>query len=443
MFAIEPMVAMYSVTQLNRHIRQWLERDVGVVGVTGEISNLSQPSSGHVYFTLKDQTAQLRCVYFKPYHPRQNAPILEHGQHIVVRGRLSVYEARGDYQLIVESLALEGLGDLYQQYEKLKNKLAALGWFEAARKRPIPRFPQCIGVVTSPHAAAWRDIMATLAIRYPLAEVVLYPSDVQGKLAAPQLRAALEKANAQGRCDVVILARGGGSLEDLWAFNDEALALAIKNSTIPVICGIGHETDFTIADFVADWRAATPTAAAQVATPDQADLMRLLTTLQQRLRDHIRAFITQKQNVLQRYQTHLTSPHRAIATHVQTLDYLERRLQAAWPQRMTQMTHQLNTLTTRMHAQHPQRVIQNTLARVNAWEVYFFQWIRQYIELLKKDLHRQASTLNAVSPLATLERGYAVATQQGHVMIDAQQVNVNEPLDVRLARGALRCRVII
>ena len=301
------MTTILTVTQLNRHVRTYLEYEMGEVNVSGEISNLSKPVSGHVYFTLKDATAQVKCVYFRNRH-NQASHGMQNGQQVIARGKLSLYEARGDYQLIVEQLDEAGQGDLYRQFELLKVKLAALGLFDAVRKKPLPRIPDCIGVISSATGAALQDILTTLGRRFPLIPVIVYPSDVQGKQAAPQLVKALQRANHEKRCDVIILARGGGSIEDLWAFNDECLAHAIASSRIPIVSGVGHETDFTIADFVADLRAATPTAAAESVVPDRLDLMARLQTIQGALISAIARFIKHKQLLLAHEVQKIASP---------------------------------------------------------------------------------------------------------------------------------------
>ena len=241
---------VFTVSELNRRVRDWLESNVDIVHVEGEVSNLSKPSSGHLYFSLKDSAAQIRCAYFRNRHRQPLSKPLENGQKLLVVGKLTLYETRGDYQLLVYEVSQAGLGNLHQQFERLKAALAAKGLFDAQHKKALPTYPACIGIVTSKHAAALRDILATLARRYPLAEIKLYPSEVQGKQAPLQLINAIRQANLEGQCDVLILARGGGSIEDLWAFNDEQLAYSIAESYIPIVSGVGHEVDFTITDLL-------------------------------------------------------------------------------------------------------------------------------------------------------------------------------------------------
>lgn len=386
-----------TVSQLNRHVRRWLEEDIGLVSVQGEVSNLSKPASGHCYFSLKDSGAQLRCVFFKNRHTAHSKQILQHGQQLILRGTLSVYEARGDYQLIVESVEAAGEGDLYQKYEALKLKLTALGLFDPARKKTWPAYPNSIGLITSPTGAAIRDVLTTLARRFPLAAVRVYPSDVQGKQAAPQLVQAIQRANHEAYCDVLLLVRGGGSLEDLWSFNNEELAYAIAESKLPIISGVGHETDFTIADFVADYRAATPTAAAETVTPDQAQLQAHCERLHQRMRIAIQRFLEQQRKHLTYASKNLRAPKYLLQSHSQTLDYLIRQLYTVLP---------------------------------------------RCIDEKKQTLHQLTLRLQALSPLATLHRGYAIATQDQHVLRRSQDASIGSKLSLQLDEGRLTCEVI-
>ena len=386
-----------TVSQLNRHVRHWLEEDIGLISVQGEVSNLSKPASGHCYFSLKDTGAQLRCVFFKNRHTATSKTILQHGQQLILRGLLSVYEARGDYQLIVQSVEAAGEGDLYRKFEELKIKLAALGLFDSARKKTWPAYPNTIGLITSPTGAAIRDVLTTLERRFPLANIRVYPSDVQGKQAPPQLIQAIKQANHDACCDVLLLVRGGGSLEDLWAFNDEALAYTIAESVTPIISGVGHETDFTIADFVADHRAATPTAAAETVTPDHAQLFEHCTRLNQRLRVAAKRLLAQHKQHLKHASERLRSPEYLLHSHSQTLDYLSKQLHSLLPMRLAEK---------------------------------------------KQALQQLALTLNALSPLATLNRGYAIAKLGTHVLRCVEDAPIGSNINLQLAKGALQCEVI-
>ena len=414
---------------------------MGEVCVAGEISNFIKPASGHVYFTLKDASAQIRCVYFRNRHASGDNTGFQNGQQVLANGKLSLYEARGDYQLIVEQLNDAGLGDLYRQFEALKLKLAALGLFDPARKKSLPRFPDCIGVITSSSGAALHDILTTLARRFPLIPIRVYASDVQGKQAPSQLIKALQRANLEARCDVLILARGGGSIEDLWAFNDEQLAHAIANSRIPIVSGIGHETDFTIADFVADFRAATPTAAAETVTPDWLDFMARLNVIQASLMKAMSRFIQHKRLLLSHQIQTIASPGRLIRTHWQTLDYLDRQLHRALQQNLAHKQHRLHLAMTRIQACHPRMLYQQAQLRVRRLETDLIQAMTVIFTERKQRLLTQMATLHAVSPLATLDRGYALATFHQQVLTDSQSVKLGDVIDVRLARGRLVCEV--
>ncbi|TAL59385.1 MAG: exodeoxyribonuclease VII large subunit, partial [Legionella sp.] len=427
-----PMTVL-TVSQLNKQVKSYLEQELGIVHVEGELSNLSKPSSGHFYFTLKDSSAQIRCVFFKNRHGDSIAKQLSDGLHVVASGRLSLYEARGDYQLIVEELSEAGLGALYQQFEALKLKLAAEGLFRQERKKPIPHMPQTIGVITSPSGAAIRDILSTLARRFPLAKVLVYPSEVQGQTASQQLIKALERANADKHCDVLILARGGGSIEDLWAFNHEQLARQIAASQIPVVSGVGHETDFTIADFVADYRAETPTAAATAVTPDAEELLFTLTHCIHRLRVAMNRIMGNCQLRLGHLTDKMASPKRAIITHWQTLDYSEKQLRNCMLQIIRHKSQHLRLCLTQLHAQNPQLEIAHTQQTLQQLQLRLSQQMELIIKNLRSNLTTYLATLHAVSPLATLDRGYAIATVDKKVLYSASEAKVGDSILVRLA----------
>jgi exodeoxyribonuclease VII large subunit len=398
--ATPPARTVYSVTQLNREVRTLLESGIGSIWIQGEISNLARPSSGHWYFSLKDRDAQLRCAMFRQRNALARfAP--KEGQLVLAYGRVSLYEPRGDYQLLVELMEDAGLGALQRAFEDLKARLAAEGLFAPERKRALPIAPCRIGVITSPTGAAIRDILHILARRFPAASVLIYPAPVQGAAAASALIAALELAGARAECEVLILARGGGSLEDLWAFNDERLARAILRSPIPVVTGIGHEIDFTIADFVADLRAATPSAAAQAVVPDASVWLHRLEQLATR-------FVAAARRTLKGEQARLQA--------------LLRRLQQAHPgTRLLQHSQRLDELETRL-----------TLA------------LRSHLAAGAARLDSAARALQAVSPLATLGRGFAVVTRSadGALVTAAEQLAVGERFDARLAHGSLHATVL-
>ncbi|BCA95040.1 exodeoxyribonuclease 7 large subunit [Legionella antarctica] len=434
-------ISVMSVSQLNRQVKNHLENELGTVHVEGEVSNLSKPFSGHFYFTLKDSNAQIRCVFFKSRHVGSLATKLADGLQLVASGKLSLYEARGDYQLIVEQVTESGLGKLYQQFEELKNKLAAEGLFLQSRKKPLPAIPKTIGVITSTNGAAIRDILATLVRRFPLATILIYPSDVQGSTASFQLIKALQAANTDLRCDVLILARGGGSLEDLWAFNDEQLARQIAASLIPIVSGVGHETDFTIADFVADYRAETPTAAAAAVTPDCIELFNILDNALSRLKVAVNRSIQGHQLKLNHLMDKISSPKKNVAVYWQTLDYLERRLMTHLAHMINRKKNQLHLVSTQLHAKNPGTLIEQTQIRLMQISAHLAQQIQIKINHLKYQLNTNLSMLHAVSPLATLDRGYAIATIKHKVLFTTQQVQIGDTIEVQLAKGNLACEI--
>lgn len=431
-----------TVSQLNRQVKSYLEHELGTVHVEGEVSNLSKPSSGHFYFTLKDQSAQIKCVFFKNRHTQPLSASLKEGQHLVASGTLSLYEARGDYQLIVDKLTDAGLGQLYQQFEQLKKALAAEGLFNPERKKSIPKIPKTIGVITSPSGAALQDILSTLARRYPLAPVLIYPSEVQGATASQQLIKALQNANTDKRCDVLILARGGGSIEDLWAFNNEQLAREIARSEIPIVSGVGHETDFTIADFVADYRAETPTAAATKVTPDSQELQQFINNIMTRMHQAVTKKTQSQQMLLNNLIHKISSPKQAIASHWQTLDYLERQLYSSVLKNMNQKQHQLNLVLTQLQAKNPINQLQEIKTQVNQLMAQLKQQLSIKISSCRYQLNNYLATLHAVSPLATLDRGYAIATKNEKVLRTTKDMEVGDTIEVRLTKARLTCSVI-
>lgn len=430
-----------TVTQLNRHIRSLLEHEMGEVTVEGEVSNLNKPSSGHFYFSLKDAFSQLRCVYFRNRHTH-GLITLQNGQQILARGTLSLYEARGDFQLIVEEFREAGQGNLHQQFERLKAKLAALGLFESTRKKAIVRFPQVIGVITSANGAALRDILTTLARRFPIANVIVYPSEVQGKQAPQQLIAALQQANQEKRCHVLILARGGGSIEDLWAFNDERLAYAIADSHIPIVAGVGHETDFTIADFVADLRAPTPTAAAEAVTPDKKDLLVILSTLETRLSAAIKRYIRHQHLLLGHALQKINSPEHMVCSYWQTLDYLQSQLGRAARHILAQKHHQLHLAMAHLNATNPALLLQQARKQLHHLENNLNYQIATLLHQYKQRLTTLLATLHAVSPLATLDRGYAIVTHHHKIVFDSRNIHEGDVINIQLAKGTLQGKII-
>lgn len=386
---------VWAVSELNRYLRQLLESDYRLqdLWVTGETSNLSRPASGHMYFTLKDAEASLRCVMWRP-DVAALAFVPRDGQAIEAHGRISIYEAGGQYQLYADTIRPAGEGALFQEFLRLKAKLEAEGLFAPERKRPLPAWPRKIGVVTSPTGAALRDVLNVLRRRFPIAEIIVAPTPVQGVEAPAGIIASLEALNRYSRPDVILLVRGGGSLEDLQAFNDEAVARAVAASKVPVVSGVGHETDFTIADFVADRRAPTPSAAAEIATPDRSEILPLIDGAR-------RGLASALQGQLQRHRW-------AIAELRSTLALASPRARVANArQRVDELAHRASTV------------------------------LRHDLALWRADAHGLSQALRAVDPMAVLSRGYAVVRrlEDQQVVRAVRQVRPGDALDVRVSDG--------
>jgi exodeoxyribonuclease VII large subunit len=434
---------IYSVSELGAAARMLLEDHFPSIWIQGEISNLARPGSGHWYFTLKDDAAQVRCAMFRMDNRRVRfAP--KDGMLILLRARVSLYPQRGDFQLICQSMEPAGEGALRQAFEALKEKLAAEGLFDEAIKRPLPTLPRTIGVITSPTGAAIRDILSTLARRWPLAQVRLYPTAVQGAQAAPEICAALARASADAACDLLILARGGGSLEDLWAFNEEAVARAIRATTIPVIAGVGHEIDFTIADFAADLRAPTPTGAAEHAVPDQRDVLQTLGERGARL---IREFDRQICAVRERVdwaarrldQLH---PRVKLQEQAQRLDELTARLRQCGKVRLNEHRQHLARVTAELRQHTPWHRLQTMNERLCGYRERLRFAMQHSVNASRNRYLLAARGLDTVSPLATLQRGYAIVSDaSGNVLTDVTAVKSGAAIHARLARGELTATV--
>ncbi|MGB5353815.1 MAG: exodeoxyribonuclease VII large subunit [Woeseia sp.] len=429
-----------SVSELNRQAKTLLERGFARVWVEGELSNLARPASGHLYFSLKDASAQIRCAYFRQ---RQRGPTLglKDGDQVLALGRVSLYEPRGDYQLIVERLEAAGEGELRRRFELLKRKLAAEGLFDESLKRPLPVLPRAIGVITSPSGAAIRDILTVLRRRFPAVPVVIYPAAVQGDAAPWQLLAALATAVRRAEVDVLIIGRGGGSLEDLWAFNDESLARAIRQSPIPVISAVGHEVDFTIADFVADLRAPTPSGAAELVVPDQAEWQRGLSGIASKLSSLMRRQLEEKSQSLDWLARRLgqCSPAATVARQSERLKNSRARIAIAMRQSFSLAERRAERLRARLLRQSPAQKLER-----NAWQLRNLREQlgragQHYVAILQQRLALSARALDSVSPLATLQRGYAIVSEaeSNKVIMDASKVVAGTTIRARLARGSL------
>lgn len=430
-----------SVSQLNRLARGLLEDHFPAVFVEGEISNFSCPSSGHWYLTLKDGTAQVRCAMFRNRNmfvrkrPRD-------GMKVLVKGKLSLYEGRGDYQLILESLEETGAGALRREFELLKQRLQAEGLFDPGRKRPLPALPRHLAVITSPTGAAIHDILRVLQRRFPLLRVTIVPASVQGQAAPGELREALELVNRGAGCladvDLILLARGGGSLEDLWAFNDEALARAIFASRLPVVSAVGHETDFSIADFVADLRAPTPSAAAELISPDQGAWLAQVSRHERRLAQLMLQRLVNERRQLDLLARRLQHPGRRLQEQGQRLDELEARLRRAMHQRLTQEKRLLASLNQRLSPRLALERLRFLQQRLAAAATALPRGMRRVIEQRRQHLQARAHGLETVSPLATLARGYAMVTDaEGRLVTSYSQVDTGATIHTRLAKGKL------
>ena len=431
-------VDVYSVSRLNREAKAILEGALPTLWVEGELSNLSRPSSGHWYFSLKDEQAQVRCAMFRGANFRVRV-IPRDGMQVLLRARVSLYEARGEFQLIVEHLEEAGEGLLRRRYEELKARLAAEGLFDSALKRLPPRVPRTIGVITSPTGAAIHDILNVLRRRFAAIPVVLYPVPVQGAGAAQDIAAAIALASARAEADVLILARGGGSLEDLWAFNEELVARAIRASRIPVIAGIGHEVDVTIADFAADVRAPTPSGAAELAVPDSAEWLRALVATEGRLAQALaRRLAAWRDAVAWRVQRLVQlHPGRRLRERAQRLDELEGRTRRALQSRFERARARLTERGALLRRASPEAALAAARTRVATAALQVTHRVLRLISDSRAQFELAVRGLNAVSPLATLERGYAIVTRaDGTLVRNARDLTVGEALRTRVAHGA-------
>lgn len=486
--ATEPERDVYTPARLNKEARTLLERGLPSLWLEGEISNLSRPSSGHWYFSLKDESAQLRCAMFRQKNMMARFTPKD-GMHVLTRGRVSLYEPRGDYQFIADHMEEAGEGLLRRRFELLKNKLAAEGLFEAGRKRPLPRLPKRIGVVTSPTGAAIRDVLNILRRRFCTIPVLIYPVQVQGASAAGQIATTIRLASARAECDVLIVARGGGSLEDLWAFNEEVVARAIFDCRIPVVSGVGHEVDFTIADFVADVRAPTPSGAAEIVAPDcnewkrsvallsrranaamvrhvagcQQRLVWLerrlaqvhpgvelrqkaqrLDELEQRLIRCVRGGLQERKSTLVHLAAHLRqrSPALRVAAARGRLEIARKTLGTSLQRRLSMLDGRLRHAAGSLRQHSPAMRISALRGRVEMASKSMDALLHRRLHKLDARLRLAGGKLNAVSPLATLQRGYAIVTDaQGTVVTDATSVKQGDVIETRLSRGSLQARI--
>lgn len=429
---------IYTVSRLNREVRVLLEDTFPAVWVRGELSNLVRPASGHLYFTLKDSAAQARCAMFKN---RQSGLRFkpENGMQLLARANIGLYESRGDYQLIIESLQPAGAGALQLAFEALKQKLAGEGLFAEAHKKAIPPFPRAIGVITSATGAAGRDILSVLARRFPLAGVIIYPTPVQGQGAALKIAATIARADARRECDVLILARGGGSLEDLWAFNEEGVARAMFDCKTPLVSGIGHEIDFSIADFVADRRAPTPSAAAELASPKAAELSAGLQGYAERLSQIQSNRLQQQKQRLDHLSRRLIHPGQRLQQYAQRIDEYALRLGHRIEKRLAQDRLRLSGINPRLNEQNLAGGLARQTQCLTHLEQRFKRAMGSIISATGQRLDALDQILQTVGPLATLERGYAIVTENrsGRIVREAKDLQAGDPLRIRIARAEI------
>ncbi|MEM7277040.1 MAG: exodeoxyribonuclease VII large subunit [Pseudomonadota bacterium] len=431
-----------SVSAVNKEARSLLEQGLGSLAVIGEISNLARPQSGHLYFSLKDEQAQLRCAFFRQrqrklsFHP-------QNGDEVIVFGKVGLYEPRGDYQLIVEHMEAAGAGALQQRFEALKLQLAAEGLFAAEDKRSLPKLPKRIGVVTSPSGAAVRDILNILKRRFPAVAVRIFPVAVQGAAAPAEIAAALRTASYRDDCDVILLARGGGSIEDLWAFNEEVVARAIYDCAVPVISGVGHETDTTIADFVADVRAPTPSGAAELAVPDQQEWLSEINALQTRLDNSWQQALTTRQQRLDWLSQGLKAHHPGAQLRMrkERISMAQLTLASQVKQLLHSYELKLAETRTRLHRHSPQARLVNDKQHLTDLTRELQAAIGELLVRSRQRLALASRGLNAISPLSTLSRGYAIVTGNGQVLSDTDNSSVGDDVSIRLSQGSLNARI--
>mgnify|MGYP000324189437 CR=1 FL=1 len=433
-----PITAAISVSQLNRRVKTLIEQGMTRLWVEGEISNLSRPTSGHIYLSLKDDSAQVSAAWFRQ---RQRAPAIgfKNGDRVLAFGRVSLYEARGNYQLIIEELEPAGEGVLKRRFDALKLKLANEGLFDEDRKQALPGLPTRIGVITSPSSAAVRDVLSILGRRFPAVPVVIYPAAVQGDAAPGELLSALAIAVRRNECDVLILCRGGGSIEDLWAFNDEILARAISDCALPIISAVGHEIDFTIADFVADVRAPTPSGAAEIVVPNQGDWLRQISGIATRIARVGRRALEDTAQELDWLGRRLvaSSPAATLQRQRQSLREQGGRLNSAVRQQLLEQKSKLQGVSSKLMALSPALSVQQSIANLQQLRQRLATPVQNLISDAGHKIALLGRALNSVSPLATLDRGYAIvkAGDSGKVLLSTSEVKVGDDIRAHLSRG--------
>jgi len=435
----------YSVSSLNKEIKQLFADHFSIIWVEGEISNLARPTSGHIYFTLKDAKAQVRCAMFRG----QQKSLLftpKNGDQVVVGAQVSLFETRGDYQLIIDSMEESGEGALRRAFEILKKHLSDEGLFDLAHKKTIPALPKQIGIITSPTGAAIHDILTVLERRFPAIPIIIYPTAVQGANAHFEIAKAIDAASERDECDSLLLSRGGGSLEDLWPFNEEVVARTIFQCDIPIITGIGHEIDFTIADFVADYRAPTPSAAAEAATPDKTEWISRIKVMETRLCQRILTYTNEYSQEISWLQRRLQQAHpgKRLQSHAQRIDDLELRLKQSITSRLQQLSALTSNQAAKLYQFNPHHQLKSFQNQLTYSSRRLNDIITRILEEQRQNLSQLTHTLDTVSPLATLSRGYAIVVAfsgNKEIIRSCKSVNISDTIETRLAEGRLICRV--
>ncbi len=437
-----PKRRIFTVSRLNQEVQHVLESGFGMLWLQGELSNFSRPASGHFYFSLKDSQAQIRCAMFRGKNRYVNFEP-QAGDEVLVRGKLGLYSARGDFQLIVEHMEPAGTGKLQQQFEQTKKKLDALGWFDVEAKKSIPDMPQRIGVVTSATGAAIQDVLQVLARRCPQAQIIIYPTLVQGASAAPKIVEAIQTAERRNEVDVLLLVRGGGSMEDLWAFNDESVAKAIYECELPIVCGVGHEVDVTIADHVADLRAPTPSAAAELSTPDGEIMEQRVASAHNALQRMLHSQLTLANAALHSLNDRLQMRHpkRLLEDRGQRIDDLEARLQQAMQTQTARHGRHVEHLTTRIHAHSPSQQLLTLQTHLESMHMRLNASMQNQLGGARNKWQLAARALDTVSPLATLDRGFAVVKHQNKLVTDAATLSAGDQISTQVARGVIHSKV--
>ena len=437
--------SVISVSELNKKAKSLLEKGIPKLWIEGEISNLAKPASGHMYFSLKDEMSQIRCAWFKQ-RQLQNTLNIVNGSKMLALGKIGLYEPRGEYQFIVEKMEIAGEGDLKRRYEDLKRKLSAEGIFSEENKSELPNLPKRIGVITSPSGAAVQDILTVLNRRFPIIPIIIFPVAVQGEQAAPQIQNALEKANFRADCDLLILARGGGSLEDLWAFNEEIVARAIFDSEIPIISAIGHETDVTISDFTADLRAPTPSGAAELAVPDQHDWIKSIDNISEKINTIITQQINSKSQLSDWINKRLSqsSPMMTVKRQIEKSNNLQKMLSSSILQNLSRQEKNIHQLKSNLNEVSPRLKIHTQLSRIKELNQKITSCSDHLLEGLNNRIKLASKTLNSVSPLRTLDRGYAIArdAKTKNVIMSADAIEIENDIEVKLAKGEIKVTVI-